>query len=61
MAATTHMTIRALAERWGVSATFIRRAIWNGQLKATRFGRAVRIPVAEADHYAQTATQGGKQ
>jgi excisionase family DNA binding protein len=50
----THFKINELARRWSVSHTFIRRAIWNGQLKATRFGRAIRISIREADRYAES-------
>jgi excisionase family DNA binding protein len=49
----THLTIGELAHRWGLSPTFIRRAIWSGKLRITRFGRAIRISIEDADRFAE--------
>lgn len=59
----THLTVDEVASRWRVSPTFVRRAIWSGQISATRFGRAVRVPVAEAERFAESLTpgQGGRR
>jgi excisionase family DNA binding protein len=57
--ARSHLSVRELAERWGVSENFVRRQIWDGKLAHTRFGRTIRVPVAAADEYAARNTSGG--
>jgi excisionase family DNA binding protein len=52
----THVTVRQLAARWSVSTTFVRAAIARGSLRATRFGRAVRVATAEAERFAAERT-----
>lgn len=47
----THITVDELAQRWSISSISIRRMVWSGELKATYFGRAIRIPVEEIDRY----------
>lgn len=44
-------SIAELQERWGVSAVFVRRKIWAGEIKGTRFGRAVRVAASEVLRY----------
>ncbi|MEN1679258.1 MAG: excisionase family DNA-binding protein [Planctomycetota bacterium] len=39
----THFTKRQAADRWGVSVKTIDRFIQAGEIKATKFGRQVRI------------------
>jgi excisionase family DNA binding protein len=49
-------TIAEIAERWRVSVRHVRRQIENGNLKVTRFGKAVRVSAANLALY--EATQG---
>lgn len=48
---TTHFKVEELANKWSLSAKFVRREIWAGKLKAVRFGKAVRVPVEEVARY----------
>ena len=52
----THLRIVEVAERWGVSPNFVRREIWRGAIKSTRFGRTVRVSVAEVERYSEERT-----
>ncbi|MBI5510487.1 MAG: helix-turn-helix domain-containing protein [Deltaproteobacteria bacterium] len=57
----THWTVSDLALRWSVSPNFIRRKIWDGELVAARFGRAIRVSEAEARRFEEghaTASSG---
>lgn len=49
-------TTAEVAERWRVSVRHVRRQIENGDLKVTRFGKAVRVSAANLALY--EATQG---
>jgi len=40
-------TAAGLALRWGMSERHVRRLIENGELRAHRFGKAVRISIAD--------------
>ena len=51
-----HWFEREVAEQWGVSPNFVRREIWRGAIKSTRFGRTVRVPVAEVERYSEERT-----
>ena len=53
----THLTLSEVAERWGVSVNFIRREIWRGNLKSTRFGRSIRVALEEVERYAGRCTE----
>jgi len=50
----THLTLKQLAQRWGISTVFLRREINAGNLSATRFGRNIRVSVEEAQRYVDT-------
>lgn len=52
----THLSVTELANRWGLSTAFVRRVIWSGDLNAIRFGRAIRIPVEEAENFVRALT-----
>ncbi len=52
VAALTHVRVDELARAWRVSEVYIRRLIATGKLPVTRFGRATRVPVAEARRFA---------
>ena len=52
----THLTIVEVVKRWRVSPNYVRREIWRGAIKSTRFGRCIRIPIVEADRYAERNT-----
>ncbi len=56
----THLTVPETAKRWGVSTTFVRREIWSGRLRATRFGRAVRVTVEEAERFAASLPEASQ-
>lgn len=43
------MTCKELAERWRISQTKVGRMIQAGELKALRFGNALRIPIEEVE------------
>ena len=47
----TYLSIVQVAKRWGVSTTFVRRAIWARQLRARRFGRVIRVAQADVDQF----------
>ena len=53
----THLTIKEVAERWGVSVNFIRRLIWDRKLAHTRFGRAIRVSHSAVIEYAKLNTE----
>jgi excisionase family DNA binding protein len=53
----THLTVAQLAHRWGVSQNLVRRLIWDKVLASARFGRAVRVPIEEAERYAVEASK----
>lgn len=46
----TMMTVEELAERWGVHQQTVRKAIDNGQIKAVRVARAIRIARSHVEH-----------
>jgi len=50
-----YLTVSQVAERWSVSENFVRRLIWDGELTATCFGRAVRVSREEVSRYAAAA------
>lgn len=50
------MTIQAAAELLSISPWTIRRAIWGGQLRHTRFGRAIRIRAADLEEFVNQNT-----
>ena len=52
-----YLTVKDLACMWKISPTFIRRAIWRGELKVKRFGKALRIHHSDARQFAQS-TEG---
>ena len=52
----THLSVHELAERWGVSENYIRRLVWRAELKCTRLGRSMRIPIEEVEAYAREHT-----
>lgn len=54
--AATHVTVAELARRWKVSENYIRRLMWDRRLSVTRFGRAVRIPLAAAERFVREQT-----
>ena len=39
-----YVTVKALADAWGVSHQHVYNLIWQGQIKFIRVGRAYRIP-----------------
>jgi excisionase family DNA binding protein len=47
----THYKVEDLAAKWCLSTKFVRREIWNGKLRAVRFGKAVRVPAEEVERY----------
>jgi excisionase family DNA binding protein len=47
----THYSVEQLAAKWSVDERTVRRAIWRGELKGVRFGRAIRVPLAEVERY----------
>lgn len=52
----SHLTVKEVAERWGVSVNYVRRLVWDGKLAHTRFGRAVRVSLAAVEDYADRNT-----
>ena len=56
----SHLTVKEVAARWGVSQNYVRRLIWDGKLAHTKFGRAVRIPVSAVEGFAAMNTVGGE-
>lgn len=51
-----YLTVIECAALWRVSPTYVRREIWAGRLRSTRFGRAVRISRVEADKFSRSQT-----
>lgn len=47
----SYFTVDELSSRWKVSKKWVRRAIWDGRLSATRFGKLTRIAVSEVDRF----------
>lgn len=43
--------IEDVAGRWDMSAIFVRRLIWRGELTARKFGRHLRVSKAEVERY----------
>lgn len=49
------LTVEQAADRLAMSVTFIRDAIRDGRLPATKLGRSVRIAIADVDALASSA------
>ena len=47
-----YLTVAEVGERFGVSTDFVYGAIRDGQLRAVRLGRLVRIPIEAVDAWA---------
>ena len=54
--ARSHLTVREVAQRWGVSENFVRRLVWRQKIECTRMGRAMRFAVEDVDRYAREHT-----
>lgn len=52
--------VAQVAERWQVSPQKVRNMIHSGELQAMRFGRTIRIPVAEVERCEQLSIEGGE-
>ena len=50
----THVPIASAAESLGLCDRTLRRAIASGELRAYKFGKAVRIRVADLDAWAES-------
>lgn len=48
--------VAELAVRWGISERQVRRYIASGELKATRFGRSVRVRAANVSEFEESRT-----
>ena len=46
-------SVKTLARELEVSECYLRRAIWNKELRVSKLGRRIVIPVAEVDAYLQ--------
>ena len=49
-------SVEQLESRWGISGRHIRRYIATGELRATRFGRSVRVSAAEVARFEAECT-----
>ncbi|QDM56057.1 excise [Rhodococcus phage Sleepyhead] len=57
----THMTVKAVAERWDCHVGVVYRQIATGQLAALHIGQGKRIPIAEVERFEQANTSGNAQ
>jgi excisionase family DNA binding protein len=49
--APTALRLEDVAKRWNVSVKWLRKQIWSNNLKAVRYGRLIRVPVAEVQRF----------
>lgn len=59
--ADTFLTVDQIAESWQLGTQFVRREIASGALPAVRFGRAVRVRLADVQEYWAKRVSGPSQ
>lgn len=52
------LTVEQVARRLQVETSAVRRLIENGQLRALKIGRALRVPLGSLDDYLRGGTDG---
>ncbi len=55
-ASQTHMTVKAIAERWDCHVGVVYRQIATGKLAALHIGQGKRVPIAEVERFEQENT-----
>lgn len=50
---------KQIAERWGCSATLVRRARYSGHLPTTKIGGVARVALSAVVAYEASRTEGG--
>jgi hypothetical protein len=55
-----YLSDKEIAERWGCSATLVRRARYSGDLPTTRFGGVARVALSAVLAYEAARTEGAE-